>query len=68
MTELEMRCAQALDALTQRLDVTTKLYRDLSLALAVLNEQQETVMWRLNELESTLSRLESASRQLRELS
>ena len=68
MTELEMRCAQALDALTQRLDVTTKLYRDLSRTLAALNEQHESMMQRLNALESTLSRLESASRQLRELS
>lgn len=68
MTELEIRCAQALDALTQRLDVTTKLYRDLSRTLAALNEQQESVMQRLTALESTLSRLESISQQLRELS
>ena len=63
-----MRCAQALDALTQRLDVTTKLYQDLSRALAAFNEQQESVMQRLSALESTLSKLDNASQQLRELS
>jgi prefoldin subunit 5 len=46
----------------------TKLYQDLSRALAAFNEQQESVMQRLSALESTLSKLENASQQLRELS
>ncbi len=68
MTELETRCAQALDALTERLERMTKLYQDVSYQLLNLKGEHEATLSRIAAFEHELQRLEKALKRFQELS